>query len=226
MLDTEKEWLCFCNSGLVDLEVYTVDTGWPAGEKKLFALNRIFDASYSLALISPLRYFIGRALRSLTGGLRVGIESSGPRSRFSALRSRFSALALGAAAALGSNPSSAEARAGSTCAAVPGGGRAREEGPPGSPSARVTLEAAHTFPGLIVAKFKAQGGDPRASGQGPLEDEAPRAAAGRRFRESVSAERVFQTAKGNGSPQKALSGKACPQPLLLPDVGLCSAPWG
>lgn len=124
------------------MKVYTVDTGWPADEKKLFALNRIFDASYSLALISPLRYFMGRALRSLTGGLRVGIESSGPRSRFSA-------LALGAAAALGSNPSSAEARAGSTCAAVPGGGRAREEGPPGSPSARVTREAAHTFPGLI-----------------------------------------------------------------------------
>ena len=116
----------------MDLKVYTVDPGWPAGEKKLFALNRIFDASYSLALISLLRYFIGRALSSLTHGLRVGIESSGPRSRFFA-------LALGAAAALGSSPSSAEARGlhlrrGARRRAGWAFPAPREEGPPGSRS--------------------------------------------------------------------------------------------
>lgn len=156
--------MCFCNSGLVDLKVYTVDPGWPAGEKKLFALNRIFDA-YSLALISLLRYFIGRALSSLTHGLRVGIESSGPRSRFFA-------LAPGAAAALGSSPSSAEARAGSTCAAVPGGGRAGLSprlGRKGRPGAE-----AHTFPGLIeFGQIQGAGRRPSSFWPGPPGGRSP-----------------------------------------------------
>lgn len=50
----------------MDLKVDTVETGLPADEKGLLALNRILDVSYSLPFVSLLRYFVRRALISST----------------------------------------------------------------------------------------------------------------------------------------------------------------
>lgn len=202
------------------MKVYTVDTGWSADEKKLFALNRIFDASYSLALILLLRYFIGRALSSLTRGLRLGRESSGPRSRFSAL-----ALGHGCSSWLQPELSGGARRLHLRRGAGRRAGWAFPA-PRERQSARETRGRSQ-LPGFdrVWPNSRRRVETLELLAAGPLEDEAPRPAAGRQFRlESVSAERVFQTAKGNGSPQMALSEKVCPQLLLLPDVGVCSAP--